>query len=440
MKYYLFIFILLAAIPSMAQYDLSLYNMRHIPQVVNTNPAIMPLGRLNISIPFLGSIYGQLGKSDFDVDVTSVDDQGTLRVDVDKFINGLSDENLVYAGTSVEDLHVGFTAGKNYIFITATDKVSAQFQFPKEAAIFITEVFDQVGIPGYTNIPDLKLNGSHHREIGLGWSRKLNEKWSAGARVKVLSGISSIKTNTSGIVIDGVSGDDLTGLVNVDVQTSGIEEYVKDPLLTLSGFQNWGYSLDFGVEFKPMPKIKVAASVIDLMGTIKWTENVKNYQADSVRVDFNTVGWGNIFNPNGEGTGFSDFIDSIVSNTEPALVNAPYTTQVPTKILGSFTYYITPKIEATLVGQGAFTSDYFQPYLRIGIQGRFKRFLNYMVSYSIIDDQVSSTNLGVGLAVNIGPVQIHALTDNIFDPFLFTSDFNPSLRFGINLTFGRDNE
>ena len=61
-----------------------------------------------------------------------------------------------------------------------------------------------------------------------------------------------------------------------------------------------------------------------------------------------------------------------------------------------------------------------------------------MVSYAIVDDQEEVNNLGVGFALNLGPLQIHALTDNIFDPLLYNNSFNPSLRVGLNLTMNRD--
>lgn len=445
--------ILTLSLTASGQNVLSLYNMKHIPQVVNANPAFVPLGRLNISIPTLGSTYANIGKTDFDTDVATVDQNGVLRLDTKKFLDGLEDENALYAGVTYEALHVGFTAGKNYIFLAAKDNISSEFIFPREAAIMISQVFDDLGLPTYVDIQGLGLNYSHYKEFSFGWARKVNEKWSFGARFKLLSGIADFRTNTSGILIDGVSAEDLSGLISVDIQTSGVDNYFDEisklndvsnfvGLLNLGyGMENLGYSLDFGAEYKITPKIKVAASVLDLAGTITWKQNIENYKVDSLRVDFNTVDWGSIANPGEEnGGGFGDLLDSIITNTDPETARQSYTSQIPTRVLGSFTYYIAPKIEATLVGQGVFAENYFQPYLRIGIQGRVNRFLNYMVSYSIVDNRSSAQNLGLGLAVNLGPLQLHALTDNIFDPYLFSTSFNPTLRFGLNLTFGRDHE
>mgnify|MGYP003634994372 CR=1 FL=1 len=422
-----------------AQNVMSLYNMSHIPQVVYANPAFIPLGRVNVSIPGLGSTYAQMGKSDFNTkDIASVDANGTLRLNVDQFLNGLKDENLVYFGTTVEALHIGFSAGKNYIFIASNDRINTQFAFPKSLAILISEVYEQKGIESFQTIDDTKVQYSHIREYSFGWARRINKDLNVGVRFKMFSGIMNVRTNTTGIVIEGVTPEnELSGLINVDIETSGLTEYTDNIVQTLPGYNNYGYGLDFGFDYRINQKFKVAASVLDLMGTVNWKDNVRNYNADSVRVDFNTVDWASIVNPT-KGDGLNGIYDSIINNVDPELSGKAYTTTFPTKILGSFTYYLTPKIEATLIGQGIMHKNMFETRIRVGIQGRVKRFLNYMVSYAIVDSQEDPINLGVGLALNLGPIQIHALTDNIFDPYLFNSQFNPSLRFGINLTMGRD--
>lgn len=426
-----------------AQNVLSLYNMRHIPQVVYANPSFIPLGRVNVSVPGLGSTYAQVGKSGFVTQgVANVDAQGTLRLDVDKFLNGLEDENLVYGGTTIEALHVGFSAGKNYIFLASNDKLSAEFLFPKSLALLISEVYEDLGIPnGYHKIDDTKIQYSHIREYSIGWARRINKDLNIGARFKLLSGISNIRTNSTGFVIDGSGSDnELSGLIDINMQTSGITEFTKDPLKAVPGYSNYGYAFDLGFDYRINQKFKVAASVIDLMGTVKWKDNINNYEANNVRVDFNTVDWISIINP-GDGNGLESIYDSIVENIDPTAASTPYETLTPTKVITSGSYFITPKIEATILGEGVIAKEYFQPYIRISIQGRVKRFLNYMVSYSVVDDKEDFKNLGLGLALNLGPFQIHALTDNIFDPFLTASEnFNPSIRAGLNLTIGRDYE
>jgi hypothetical protein len=418
--------------------------MRHIPQVVYANPSFIPLGRVNVSIPGLGSTYAQVGKSGFVTKgIANVDSQGTLRLDVDKFLNGLEDENLVYGGTTIEALHVGFSVGKNYIFLASNDKLSAEFLFPKSLAILISEVYEDLGIPnGYHVIDDTKVQYSHIREYSVGWARRINKDLNVGVRFKLLSGISNIQTNSTGIVIDSTRSDnELSGLININMQTSGITEFTNDPLKAVAGYSNYGYAFDFGFDYRINQKFKVSASVLDLLGTVTWKDNVNNYKAENVRVDFNTVDWLSIISPgNGDG-GIGSIYDSIVKNVDPSTANTSYETITPTKVIASGSYFITPKIEATLLGEGVIAKDYFQPYIRIGIQGRVKRFLNYMISYAIVDDREGFKNLGLGLALNLGPFQIHALTDNIFDPFLTTSkNFNPSIRAGLNLTIGRDYE
>lgn len=425
-----------------AQNVMSLYNMRYIPQAVYANPSFIPLGRVNVSIPGLGSNYLQVGKSDFVTkDVANVDEFGTLRLDVDKFLDELEDENLVYASSTIEALHVGFSVDKNYFFLASNDRISGEFLFPREMAVMITEVYDQKGLNGSHNIEDTKMQYTHVREFSLGWARNITNDFNMGIRVKLLTGLANIRTNSSAIVIENpTSGDDLAGLIDINMQTSGIpnySDYGSDPIRAIAGYNNYGYALDFGFDYKLNSKMRVSASVIDLLGTISWNENVSNYVAEDVRVDFNTINWADIVQV-GSSDGLSGIYDSIIANVDPTQGDIAYETTTPTKVLASYSYSITPKIEATLLTQGVFSKNEFEPRLRIGIQGRVKRFLNYMISYAIIDDQEEINNLGVGFALNLGPLQIHALTDNIFDPLLYTNSFNPSLRVGLNLTMNRD--
>ncbi|MGB0391869.1 MAG: DUF5723 family protein [Salibacteraceae bacterium] len=425
---------------------LSLYNMKHIPQSVYANPAFIPLGRVNVSIPGLGSTYAQVGKSDFITkNVATVDDNGTLRLDVDKFLNGLENENLVYGGTSINTLHVGFSVNKNYFHLGSHDRVSGEFIFPKEMAALITEVYQENGIENGHEIQNTRVQYTHVREFSFGWARSINKDFSVGATIKVFSGLMNVRTNSSSIIINNPTpGNDLSGLIDIHMQTAGAEyyktatengEYIK----VTSNNANLGYALDVGFDYKINSKIKVSASALDLMGTILWKNDVKNYVAEDVEVDFNTVDWVDLISPGG-GSGLNGIYDSIIANVDPTQEKIEYETYTPTKVNGSFTYYLTPKIEATVLGQGLFLKDEFDPRIRIGIQGRFKRFFNYMLSYSIIDSQMDYKNLGVGFALNFGPLQLHALTDNVFDPLLYESSFNPTLRVGLNLTMNRDNQ
>ncbi len=439
----LIIAMLLATANSLvAQNIMSLYNMRHIPQVVYANPSFIPLGRVNVSIPGFGSTYAQVGKSDFVTkNVAKVDEFGTLRIDVDKFLNSLEDENLIYASSTIEAIHIGFSVNKNYFFLASNDRISGEFVFPKEMATLITEVYNTKGINGSHQIQNTKIQYTHVREFSFGCARSVTKNLNIGARFKLLSGIGNIRTNSSGIIIENPGSDsDLSGSIDINMQTSGMTDYsdvYRDPLKAVTGYSNYGYAIDFGFDYKLNSKMKVAASVIDLMGTITWKDNIKNYVAEDIPVDFNTVNWIDIFERDSTNA-FIGIYDSIVANVDPSEENLSYETYTPTKVLASYSYYLTPKIEVTILGQGVFTRNEFEPRLRIGIQGRVKRFLNYMISYAIIDDQEEFNNLGVGFALNLGPVQIHALTDNIFDPLLYNNSFNPSLRVGLNLTMNRD--
>lgn len=436
MKKLIFLFVFGFSTSAFGQNVLSLYNMKHIPQTVYANPSFIPLGRLNFSIPLLGSHYAQIGKSDFG---TEINPSG-IDFNTETFLNSLKDENSVFGTTDIELLHVGFTIGKNYIFVNATDKVRSEFGFPKEMAIFISEVYQDTGINNPINISNPEFQYTHAREYGIGWARVINEKLNVGVRAKMLMGISNFRTNSLQITATGENSQgEIVGTFNSDVHTSGIETYFENPTELIYATNNLGFSFDVGSEYDINEHFTVALSVLDIGGTINWKSEVKHYNDTDEPFAVQTIDWDDISTAKGAFNEITNFFDTLVSQSDYDSTTT-YSTTTPTKILGSISYKIRPKLEATLLSETVFHENHTEAYLRIGIQGRIKRFLNYMVSYAIIDDNVDPTNLGLGFAVNFGAVQIHALTDNIFDPFLFTTSYSPSLRFGVNITVGRDNE
>jgi hypothetical protein len=59
-----------------------------------------------------------------------------------------------------------------------------------------------------------------------------------------------------------------------------------------------------------------------------------------------------------------------------------------------------------------------------------------MVSYNLFNHQY--TNLGGGISINAGPVQLYLISDNIPGLIFYKSTNNYSFQFGINILLGRN--
>jgi hypothetical protein len=138
----------------------------------------------------------------------------------------------------------------------------------------------------------LGMHMSEHFEFALGVSRKFGDMLTVGIRPKLLTGVALISSSNNDISL--YTSHEIWQLdSHIDLQlcTPGMtiptnDEGLFDPSgkfifdSTLTGFadykklalSNRGFGIDLGAHFKPISKLVVSASIIDL-GFINW----KNY-------------------------------------------------------------------------------------------------------------------------------------------------------------------
>jgi hypothetical protein len=108
-KIYLLIALLGVFSSGMAQTDATLYNMRAIPQSVYANPAFIPHFKINIGLPGISSIYGNVFNDGFTLkDMISPLDDSTVLVTPDVMLDKMGRRNLTGVAFNVDVLHVGF--------------------------------------------------------------------------------------------------------------------------------------------------------------------------------------------------------------------------------------------------------------------------------------------------------------------------------------------
>ncbi len=447
MKRLLFAYFLIVGTSVSGQQLMNLYNMRLIPQVIYTNPAMTPLGRVNVSIPAIGNIYLQTRKSDFILDeVFLIQSDNTIKMDVQKFIDGLEPVNEIDVAINLDIIHVGFVSGRNYISFNVTDRLVLTHVFPKEEAMLIADVAKNL-LPAFPiSMKDVKVDFIHFREFAIGLNRMVNERLTVGGRAKLFSGLAHAQTTNNSVLINMNTNDQgrisYDGQGNFDVTSSGIRIYRDDPAKLIVGYTNFGFALDLGGRYKINERWEVSASILDLFGKIKWKDNVTNYVADSIRFEAPAINAEDLYWSKGKQAlnDYSDFLDSLSFADSVTVNRNAYKTRTSTKLFLSGSMYITRRLQVAATSEIIFGKDKVRPYLQFSLIGRVKRFLNYMVSYSVINDNETFLNLGLGFAINMGPVQLFAMTNNIFDPWFVSEKNNPTYRFGLNLVIGRDHE
>jgi hypothetical protein len=441
------ILIALSSFHVWAQEMANIYNMKTLPQSFYANPSFIPLGRINIAIPALGSQYISPGKSDFVLSKVFIrDNNGNYTMDTDRFLNGLNDRNLTTVYYVNDLLHFGIAIEKNYFMFNITDRIRLLNDFPRNFAFLIGDVLESQ-IPRFPiEIDELKVDYRHFREYGLGYARRVDEKLTVGGRLKLYSGLVDIQTindiSIENIVLTDLGNPKLTGPAIFNVTSSGLSEYENNPSGLITGYNNYGFAMDIGGRYVINRKYEFAASILDMFGTINWQSNVRNYNTDTVEVEISPVTADELrsFGDIGYLTDYQQFLDSLSREAGVEVDNNSYQTKTPTRLFVSGGMYVLPRLQAMILTETVFREDQTDFFLRVSANGRVKRFLGYTLSYAVVDPNQSSLNLGAGFTVSTGPVQFHAIADNIFDPFQLDEQNQFSFRFGFNLVIGRDYE
>lgn len=429
-----------------AQKEISLYGLKHVPQIVYFNPALAPNGRINIGMPALSSINLSVGRSDFLVSqLVTTNDKGEQAFNVQKFVNGLKDKNELFGQISLDAIHIGFGSGRNYFHLNLTDRFDINVEFPKEAATFIREVYNQNYLNQNVDVRGIKVRLQHYRELGFGMSRDINEKLRVGGKIKLLSGIGNIQTQQLDFMLDtDLSSDSIVGgRVNFDLQTSGIDGYTGGNTAShIAGFgKNMGFAFDLGANYKFNNKFEVSFALLDIMSSINWNSQVRNFKNDGIKVEFSPLGGLSVFENNKAGDGIGNIVDSLKTVMEKSENSNAYKTTVPTKVNFVASFNPTPKTQLSLISHNILYENNPRNYLKLLFNGRLNKVLNGTISYALVDEHETPLNLGVGFALNIGFFQIHALTENVLVALVSAEQSkNPNIRFGINFTFARDNQ
>ena len=430
---------LLAANLVSAQQDLTIYNMELVPQRMYTNPAFIPFSRINIGIPVLSSEYFNFSNSGFKYSDIIKHRGDSLYVDYENMLSKLSKNNYFSAALQPDLLSFGFRLGKNYISFNATEKINVQFRYPKNFMEFVWK--GNGGLLGEEVKFNFGINFSHYREYALGFAREINEKLTVGGKFKYLYGMENVWTEKSDISLTTDPNDfAITAKSDIKVNTSGVDSSstsdinVKDYLFKK---KNKGMGIDLGGVYKYTDKISFSASIIDL-GFIKWKDGISNYVSDNPNGQFTYHGLdlNQVFNEDSTNNPGDVIADSLAEIFKVNTVHNSYKTKLSTQIYLGANYYIAEKSNAGLLLYSQIFDKSIHPGLALSFNQRVGRWFNVSASYSIYNR--SYNNIGLGFAINGGPVQLYIVSDNVLGAVFPQNTKNLHLHFGFNITIGRE--
>ena len=225
--------------PLWSQQELGLHFIGELPQVQQTNPAMVPGARFFIALPSAANDF-YLSNLTFN---EVVDDSGEV-LDIDAAIELLDTENFLREYLTVETVTLGLGLGRFQLTLGHATRFNAFLRYPKALPQLVWQGNAQFLGEEVAFGPDMQIGGYHEWSAGV--AANLIPSLRLGARVKLLSGISDASTARSGLrLLTNEETYALTLDSDFLLNTTGSVQY--------EGYDRTRFELDFGRESTEQP-------------------------------------------------------------------------------------------------------------------------------------------------------------------------------------------
>ncbi len=440
-KLYIIFIISLVTISTDAQLEHNLFGMDFVPQSQWINPSSKPKTKFHFG---LGAMMNSSWPLSYN-DIVEKNVNDTIYVNANQLLSSLNKNNQFQLGFS-PDISFGFAIGpKAYFQGGIRENIIMNASAPRDFFQFMIEGNGQASTLGqFQNVGDFRLNATHYRELFVGGSYQINPKWSLGLRLKYLVGFENIKTVKSEIAVKTDPIDYRLSLKGeYQVNSSGLDsnfmdKYKGNPFIFSS---NTGFGMDAGATYKFNDKITFSGSLVDL-GFINWTEGNKVLKNRNMNAtyEFSGIDAYNVIS-NNQSNYIQNILDSIKTtfDFEEVKTTESYSSSLYTKIYVGGDYQILKQLNVGALTAFSLVNSELLPSLSIYARANLIKIVQAQLNYQI--NHNSLTNLGLGFAVNLGPIQYYFTSDN-----LIGSAFNPlgsktiSLRTGLNIQWSYGKE
>lgn len=443
----------------------TLYFMDNVPVRHYMNPAFQPLSNFYLGFPVLGYTQFALGNNSLTFKDLAYNDINGKPIwflnqngDKNKFYNVLQPTTLIQTNIQINLLDFGFRTGKAYWSFSLTEKAEGQVGIPKDfmkLLLFGTPNIDK-------NFYDFNTLGSDmtvYTEAAVGYSKKINDRWSIGGKLKFLLGTANISSSTDNLKLNaGIDQWNLVGNGSVNYSSPAKlngNSFQNYNLVFPKSFNDWmkysgmGGGIDLGATYKPSNKLTLSVAVTDL-GFIGWIQNLKKvgYKVD---FKFNGIDSANVNSikdinhlTDSLYTSFKNSVHDTITN------NSGYTTYTTPKINIGIEYgFFENKLSVGLLSRTMIHNKVPYEELTASINGRPIDWFNMSVSYSILNGRMSNIGAGLGLRtgfihwflsadyvpLNYASVQMNSNSSSFKAPVPYNTKFL-NFALGVNFVFG----
>lgn len=445
---------------SFAQNKQILYGLEEVPQALLLNPGGLVPQKSHFGIPFLSQVHINGGASG----VTTFDIFGKSNVDINTRIRNkifeMSEKDFFTLTQQLEIINFGWRSQKEIYFSGGVyQELDFISYFPRDLAILAWE-----GNRDYLDyefdLGQLSTTGDLLTVYHFGANKRINKKWTAGARAKIYSSMISFKsTNNKGTFVTRLGDIDSPNIyehivtnADVKVQTSGIQSLEGSStgkVLSRAFFGgNLGLGVDLGATYEINDRWTASASVLDV-GVIFHGKDVEQYHATG---DYTLNGIELIFPPLSEGETTFPYYDDLEDEIEREIpvdtINSGYTQLRPVKVNAGVKYTFGKYlggVECDCLDKGGIQRVQavgLQYYSIIRPKGpqmaatlfyyhKLFKFLAAKATYTV--DSYSFSNVGLGVAVDIGKFNFYIAGDNLLHYGNIAKAKSVSLQLGFNI-------
>ena len=261
--------------------------------------------------------------------------------------------------------------------------------------------------------------GDIYSELALGYSHRINEKWTVGGKLKVLFGHAHANADFNNLNLE-IAGQDaklqgsgnmiVAGAVNSPLLYGDVtkEDYISTIWTHLipSGY---GGALDLGFTYKPIKQLQISAAVTDL-GFMHWHQ--AEHLSMTAHTTFTQLGGYDYNNYVQNGVFDADSMLSAVDRNIDHVADAimfgeaeqkAYTNMLTAKLnIGIDANFFKNKLGVGVYSHTRFYNSYITEEITLGAAYRPANWFNIAASYSFINGNWSNLGAAISLATYDG--------------------------------------
>lgn len=453
-----------------AQNKQVLYGFNEIPQNLLINPGAEVDNDWYVGIPLLSHIHANVGFSGVSPYDLFVKDGRDFNSKLKDIVYSMDNKDVFAINQQLEILSGGFAFGNGYeknkyLSFGLYEELDVFVYFPKDYAVLAYEG-NYNNINRKFNLGDLNASGELISVFHVGYNKKINKKFTIGARGKIYSSIININsTRNTGTFVTVPGTENFYRHIfslGLEARTSGLSSLINDnnsevnndistikKRILFGG--NLGLGLDIGFTYKFKNNLTLDASIQDI-GFIRHKKDVENY---SLRGRYEFEGINPLFSgSNGEQTA-QEYWDEIANQYDNLFElkkdNQAYTTWRPLKLNAAVKYAFggnNKEICDCKSNKDGYTNalgvQLFminrpkQPQIALTAFYYKKIFRQLRLKATYTADSYSSSNIGLGLSAHLGNVNFYAMADNLLKFQNLAQAQSLSLQVGFNYIFTKN--